>query len=214
MATNTDSRALEPTVYVVDDDLSIRESISSLLRATGMSVKVFDSPLEFLRSDDLQAFGCLILDVRMPGLSGLDLQELLAAKGLDIPIVFITGHGDVPMAVRAMKGGAVDFLNKPFNADDLLASISQALEKSRARHLEEHQVEDILKRYESLTTREKQIIAEVSQGKANKCIAIDLDVSESTVKVHRHNAMQKMGLRSVAELTLVMEKIRSVAKRP
>lgn len=206
------SSALTPIVYVVDDDLSIRESISSLLRAEGMQVEVFDSPLAFLATDDLNELGCLVLDVRMPGLDGLELQSRLVAKGLKIPIVFITGHGDVPMAVRAMKGGAVDFLNKPFDSADLLAAISSALAKSLASRLEESGLEELLKRYESLTCREKQIVTEVARGKANKIIAIDLDVAESTVKVHRHNAMKKLGMRSVAELSLVMEKLKNAAK--
>ncbi len=206
------SSALKPIVYVVDDDLSIRESISSLLRAEGMQVEVFDSPLAFLAKDDLNELGCLVLDVRMPGLDGLELQSRLVAKGLKIPIVFITGHGDVPMAVRAMKGGAVDFLNKPFDSADLLAAISSALAKSLASRLEESGLEALQKRYESLTCREKQIVSEVARGKANKIIAIDLDVAESTVKVHRHNAMKKLGMRSVAELSLVMEKLKNAAK--
>ncbi|MBS1143337.1 MAG: two component transcriptional regulator, LuxR family [Proteobacteria bacterium] len=196
-----------PTVYVVDDDASIRESLSSLIRAEGLAVEVFASPLDFLERDDLSEFSCVVLDVRMPGLDGLALQEKLAEHGREIPIIFITGHGDVPLAVRAMKAGAIDFLNKPFRDTDLLAAINQALSRVSAHSHERRELADLRRLFDSLTPREKQIMLNVAQGKPNKLIAYDLSVSESTVKVHRHNLMAKMHLKSVAELALVIQRL-------
>ncbi len=197
-----------PTVYIVDDDASIRESLSSLIRAEGMAVEVFASPFDFLARDDLAEFSCVVLDVRMPGLDGLALQEKFAESGRDIPIVFITGHGDVPLAVRAMKAGAIDFLNKPFNDVDLLQAIALALSRVSARSHTRMELADWRARLDSLTPREKQIMVEVAQGKQNKQIAYDLAITESTVKVHRHNVMSKMHLRSVAELALLLQRLR------
>lgn len=196
-----------PTVYVVDDDASIRESLSSLIRAEGLAVEVFASPLDFLERDKLNEFSCVVLDVRMPGLDGLGLQEKLAERGREIPIIFITGHGDVPLAVRAMKAGAIDFLNKPFRDTDLLAAINQALSRVSAHSHERRELADLRRLFDTLTPREKQIMLNVAQGKPNKLIAYDLSVSESTVKVHRHNLMAKMHLKSVAELALVIQRL-------
>lgn len=195
------------TVYVVDDDASVRESLSSLIRSAGMAVEVFDSPLDFLAREDLNDFSCAVLDVRMPGLDGLALQTQLAERGKDVPIIFITGHGDVPLAVRAMKAGAIDFLNKPFSDTDLLQAISAALSRIRATSHERMEVADLRQRFDTLTPREKQIMFEVGQGKPNKRIAYDLSVTESTVKVHKHNVMAKMHIRSVAELTLAIQRL-------
>lgn len=195
------------TVYVVDDDASVRESLSSLIRSAGMAVEVFDSPLDFLARDDLNDFSCAVLDVRMPGLDGLALQTKLAERGKDVPIIFITGHGDVPLAVRAMKAGAIDFLSKPFSDTDLLQAISVALSRIRATSNERMEVADLRQRFDTLTPREKQIMLAVVQGKPNKRIAYDLDVTESTVKVHKHNVMAKMQIRSVAELTLAIQRL-------
>lgn len=195
------------TVYVVDDDASVRESLSSLIRSAGMAVEVFDSPLDFLARDDLNDFSCAVLDVRMPGLDGLALQTKLAERGKDVPIIFITGHGDVPLAVRAMKAGAIDFLSKPFSDTDLLQTISVALSRIRATSNERMEVADLRQRFDTLTPREKQIMLAVVQGKPNKRIAYDLDVTESTVKVHKHNVMAKMQIRSVAELTLAIQRL-------
>lgn len=203
-----------PTVYVVDDDASIRESLSSLIRSAGMAVEVFASPLEFLAREKLCDVACIVLDVRMPELDGLALQEKLAEYGRDIPIVFITGHGDVPLAVRAMKAGAIDFLNKPFDDTDLLAAIAQALSRVSATSHERTELSDLGARFDSLTPRERQILVEVAQGKPNKLVAYDLNVTESTVKVHRHNAMAKMNLKSVAELTLVIQRLRKAGRVP
>lgn len=197
-----------PVVYVVDDDVSVRESLSSLIRSAGMAVEVFASPFEFLAKDTLSDLSCLVLDVRMPRLDGLALQEKIAGLGREIPIIFVTGHGDVPLAVRAMKAGAIDFLNKPFDDTDLLDAISVALSRVSKLTTERTESETLRQRFETLTPRERQIMFEVAQGKQNKAIAYDLCVTESTVKVHRHNLMSKMNLRSVAELTLAIERLK------
>jgi two-component system response regulator FixJ len=199
--------SFNPIVYVVDDDASIRESLSSLIRSAGFDVEVFESPLEFLALNNLSDYSCLVLDMRMPGLDGLALQDRLAGNGREIPIIFITGHGDVPLAVRAMKAGAVDFLNKPFDDTDLLNAITLALSHVNAKSHERMELADLRQRFETLTPREKQIMHEVAKGKMNKCIAQDLSVSESTVKVHRHNVMTKMRLRSSAELALAIQRL-------
>jgi FixJ family two-component response regulator len=197
-----------PTVYVVDDDESVRESLSSLIRSAEMSVEVFASPLDFLALDKLSDFACIVLDVRMLGIDGFALQDKLAERGGNMPIIFITGHGDVPLAVRAMKAGAIDFLNKPFNDTGLLQAIAQALSRVSAASHERMELADLSQRFDTLTPREKQILLEVAQGKQNKRIAFDLCVTESTVKVHKHNAMTKMCLRSIAELTLAIQRLR------
>jgi len=204
----TNSLSPIPTVYVVDDDASIRESLSSLIRSAGMSVEVFASPFDFLALDKLSDFSCLVLDVRMPGLDGLDLQDRIVALGWEIPIIFITGHGDVPQAVRAMKSGAIDFLNKPFDDTDLLNAITLALSRVSATSHERMELANLRQRFETLTPREKQIMFAVAQGKQNKGIAYDLCVTESTVKVHKHNVMSKMNLRSIAELTLAIQRLK------
>jgi FixJ family two-component response regulator len=197
------------TVYVVDDDASIRESISSLLRSAGMRVEVFSSAYDFLKHGSLHVFACVVLDVRMPGLDGLELQDRLSSMGRDIPIIFITGHGAVPMAVRAMRAGAIDFLNKPFEDTDLLNAIELALSHVNATSHQRLETAELRRLYDSLTSREKQIMAEVALGKLNKAIAYDLGVSESTVKVHRHNVMHKMRLKSIPALTMAMQRLKS-----
>lgn len=202
-----------PIVYVVDDDASVRESLNSLIRSAGMAVEVFASPFEFLAKDTLSDFACLVLDVRMPGLDGLALQERIAERGVEIPIIFITGHGDVPLAVRAMKAGAIDFLNKPFDDTDLLKAITVALSRvSRTVH-ERTELANLRLRFDTLTPREKQIMFAVAQGKQNKAMAYDLCVTESTVKVHKHNLMLKMNIRSVAELTLAIQQLKNDSKK-
>jgi two-component system, LuxR family, response regulator FixJ len=202
-----------PTVYVVDDDASVRESLSSLLRSAGMLVQVFASPLDFLAQGELSDFSCLVLDVRMPGLDGLAVQERIVESRRGMPIIFITGHGDVPLAVRAMKAGAIDFLNKPFNDTDLLQAITHALQGVSEKSHERLEIADLCRRFESLTPREKQIMVEVAKGKLNKSIAHDLQVTESTVKVHKHNVMAKMRLKSVAELTLSVQRLKGIDNR-
>lgn len=197
-----------PVVYVVDDDASVRESLSSLIRSAGMAVQVFASPFDFLAQEALNDYSCLVLDVRMPGLDGLALQEKITEKGGEIPIIFITGHGDVPLAVRAMKAGAIDFLNKPFDDTDLLDAIAVALRRISATASERTELASLRQRFDTLTPREKQIMFAAAEGKQNKAIAYDLAVTESTVKVHRHNVMCKMNFRSVAELTLAIQRLK------
>jgi FixJ family two-component response regulator len=196
-----------PIVYVVDDDLSVRESLSSLIRSAGLRVEVFDSPQSFIIKAPSDECACLVLDVNMPGFDGFELQRRLAAEGRDIPIIFITGYGDVPLAVRAMKAGALEFLNKPFNDHELLEAIRNALTRSRNSFHEREELADLRARFGALTTREREVVFQVAQGTANKCVASNLGVSESTVKVHRHNIMQKMQVASLPELTLALQKL-------
>jgi FixJ family two-component response regulator len=198
-----------PIVYVVDDDASVRESLSSLMRSAGMAVEVFASPFDFLAKEKLGDLSCLVLDVRMPSLDGLALQQRMTTLGVEIPIIFITGHGDVPVAVRAMKAGAIDFLNKPFDDTDLLDAIAVALLRVSSTVNERTELASLRQRFDTLTPREKQIMRAVAQGKQNKAIAYDLTVTESTVKVHKHNAMAKMNLRSIAELTLAIQRLKT-----
>ncbi|MBL8470772.1 MAG: response regulator transcription factor [Rhodocyclaceae bacterium] len=197
-----------PTVYVVDDDASVRESLSSLIRASGMDVKVFASPLEFLSLEPLNAFACILLDVRMPGMDGLALQQELGRRGCALPIIFITGHGEVPDAVRAMKAGAIDFLKKPFDDFALLQAITSALSRVSSEFHKKLETAELQSRYDQLTPREKEVLVLVTQGKLNKVIAIELGISESTIKVHRHNVMSKMRFRSLPELTLAMQRLK------
>lgn len=204
----TETTSLSPTVYVVDDDVSIRESLSSLIRAEGMQVEVFSSPLDFLALERLKDFACVVLDVRMPGLDGLSLQDELTRRGWRPPIIFITGHGDVPDAVRAMKAGAIDFLKKPFEDFTLLNAITTALSRVSSEFHKKLEIAELQARYDQLTPREREVLAMVTQGRPNKVIACALGVSESTVKVHRHNVMNKMRFRSLPELTLAMERLK------
>lgn len=196
-----------PTIYVVDDDDAVRESLSSLLRAEGMTVRDYASPQSFLQAPTLDTFACILLDVRMPGIDGLALQEQLTRQGVTLPIIFLSGHGDVPDAVRAMKAGAIDFLKKPFEDYHLLGAIAQALARVRRHAQEKQELADLQRRYAQLTPRECEILTLVTQGKANKVIALELGVAESTVKVHRHNVMAKMQLRSLPGLTLALQRL-------
>lgn len=198
-----------PIVYVVDDDVSIRESLSSLLRAEGLGVEVFASALDFLALDHPKALACLVLDVRMPGLDGLSLQEELHRRGWELPVIFITGHGDVPDVVRAMKAGAMDFLKKPFDSVALLQAITSALSRVTHAFYEKQASANLQARYDHLTPREKEVLTLLVQGKQNKVIAYQLGIAESTVKVHRHHVMAKMRLRSLPELALVMQRIKT-----
>jgi two-component system response regulator FixJ len=209
-----DAFPLIPVVYVVDDDESVRDSLSSLIRSAGMDVQVFASPQDFLALEQLSSYSCLVLDLRMPGMDGMGLQERMAQLEMDIPIVFITGHGDVPLAVRAMRAGAIDFLNKPFDDTELLKSIDLALSRVFASSHERMEQADLRLRFDTLTPREKQVMVAVAQGKLNKRIAYDLNVTESTVKVHKHNVMTKMRLRSIAELTLAVQRLKNVIEQP
>ncbi len=190
----------QSTVFVVDDDASLREALKSLLRSVGLRVEVFGSGADFLKIKLPNDAACLVLDVRLPGLSGLDFQSELAKANIHIPIIFITGHGDIPMTVRAMKAGAVEFLTKPFRDQDLLDAVQIALERDRARRAQDETVRQLRTNFEALTPREQEVIGYVTSGLMNKQIAAELGVSEITVKVHRGNVMKKMGARSLADL--------------
>ena len=203
-----------PTVFVVDDDAAIRSALGSLIRSVGLRVELFGSSLEFLNAKRPDAPSCLVLDVRLPGLSGLEFQRELTRTGMQIPIIFITGHGDVPMSVRAMKGGAVDFLIKPFRDQDLLDAIQSALEGDRARRQQEKELDALRKLFDSLTAREKEVMALAVTGRLNKQIATEIGTSEITVKVHRANAMKKMRADSLADLVRMAARLGIPAKTP
>jgi two-component system, LuxR family, response regulator FixJ len=188
------------TVFVVDDDDAVRTSLRLLLKSVGLPVETFGSAQEFLDSFDADRAGCLVLDIRMPGMSGLELQQKLNEMHAIVPIVFITGHGDVPMAVEAMQHGAVDFIQKPFRDQDLIDRINQALERDRENRAGLKERDAIRRRMEQLTPREREVLALVTQGKANKVIAGDLNVSQRTVEIHRARVMEKMGASSLAHL--------------
>ena len=190
----------QETVFVIDDDASVRNALSSLFRSIGLKVEVFDSAADFLKIELPAVASCLVLDVRLPGLSGLDFQTELARANIRIPIVFITGHGDIPMTVKAMKAGAVEFLTKPFREQDLLDAVRLGLERDRTRREGETILTDLRARFDALTSREQEVMALVTAGLMNKQIAADLGVSEITVKVHRGNVMRKMGAKSLADL--------------
>jgi two-component system response regulator FixJ len=188
------------TVYVVDDDDGMRRALSLLLNTVGYKIAAFASPVEFLDKFKPDIAGCLLLDIRMPGMSGLELQQHLNRMGSMLPVIFITGHGDVPMAVQAMKEGAFEFVQKPFRDQDLLDRINHALEQDRENRSTLARRADVVHRVDSLTPREKQVMAMVVDGAANKVVAIDLGLSERTVEIHRAKVMEKMGARSVAHL--------------
>ncbi len=197
-----------PVVFVVDDDVSVRSSLKFLLGSVGLQVESFESSDTFLRMKPAGAPCCLVLDVRLPGLSGIDIQRELAARNIRIPIIFLTGHGDIPMSVRAMKAGAVEFLTKPFRDQDLLDAVRIALERDRARREQEKELRDIQRRFDSLTSREQQVISMLSSGMLNKQIAGQLGTAESTVKVQRSRAMEKMHAESLVDLLRMVEKIK------
>jgi FixJ family two-component response regulator len=189
-----------PIVFVIDDDSSVRDAMSSLFRSVGLKVELFASPAEYLRAPPPDGPSCLVLDVRLPGLSGLDFQSELDRTGVHIPIVFMTGHGDVPMAVKAMKAGAIEFLGKPFRDQDMLDAVRAALASDLARREREKTASQLRTSFEKLTAREQEIMALVAAGLMNKQIAAEIGVSEITVKFHRGNVTRKMGARSIAEL--------------
>jgi len=197
-----------PFVFVVDDDSSVRSSLKLLIGTVGLEVESFESTDEFLRRNLPDSPSCLVLDVRLRGISGLDFQRELAARNIRIPIIFITGHGDIPMSVRAMKGGAVEFLTKPFRDQDLLDAIRIALERDRINRHEEKELKEIQQRFDSLSLREREVTSMVVSGMLNKQIADALGTAENTVKVHRSRATEKMHAQSLADLVRMIEKLK------
>jgi FixJ family two-component response regulator len=206
-APNSEAR---PTVFIIDDDAELRSSVGRLLRSVGLNARLFESIPDFLKSDRPDTPTCLVLDVRLPGKSGLDFQRELAIANTHLPIIFITGHGDIPMTVQAMKGGAIEFLTKPFREQDLLDAIQLGLEKDRSRRKEETALGDLRARFETLSPREREIMVHVVRGRLSKQIAADFGISETTVKVHRSNVTRKMKARSLSELTRMADKLKLV----
>lgn len=194
----------DPTVFIVDDDDEVRSALALLMESVGMPTETFESAQAFIQQFNPQRSGCLVLDVRMKGMSGLDLQECLSKEAIYPPIIVITGHGDVPMAVRAVKAGAIDFIEKPFNDQVLLDSIHRAIEQDAQRRGKAMQLAEIESRLERLTPREREILNQVVSGKRNKTIAFDLDISQSTVEAHRSKVMEKMQARSLSDLMRMM----------
>jgi len=195
----------QPMVFVVDDDASMRGAVSNLIRSVGFQVEAFTSAQEFLASTRPDTPCCLILDVRLPQVSGLDIQAELTKAQIHIPIIFVTGHGDVPMSVKAMKAGAVEFLTKPFRDQDLLDAVKVAVERSRVSRINEKAISELKTKFQTLTPREQQVMARVTGGYLNKQIAAEIGVTEITVKVHRGNVMRKFGTKSLAELVKIAD---------
>ena len=204
----------EPIVFIIDDDASMRRALTNLFQSVGLEVEAFGSAPEMLQSKVPDVASCLVLDIRLPGLSGLDLQTELASANIHIPIIFITGHGDIPMTVRAMKGGAVDFLTKPFRDQDLLDAVVKAIERDRNRREAEKTVSNLQSMFETLTSREREVLALVASGLMNKQIAAELGLAEITVKIHRGHLMKKMGARSLADLIRMAETLRISKAKP
>jgi FixJ family two-component response regulator len=199
---------MSAVVHIIDDDASLREALDSLFRSTGLSTRLHESSAAFMDADVIDAPSCIVLDVRLPGMSGLDFQQRLSELGILTPVILMTGHGDIPMSVRAMKAGAVDFLPKPFRDQEMLDAVTAALERDRARRAEGGKAEALRAAYGSLSPRERQVMALVTAGKMNKQVAGDLNLSEITVKIHRGSAMRKMGAKTLADLVRMAEALR------
>jgi FixJ family two-component response regulator len=195
----------QPIVYVIDDDESVRVALTNLFQSVSLRVEVFGSALEFLQSSLPDVASCLVLDVMLPGLSGLDFQNELAKANLHIPIIFMTGHGDIPMTVRAMKAGAIDFLTKPFRQQEMLDAVAAAIERDRKRREDEKMIAKVRALFEKLTPRERDVLTLVAAGLMNKQIAAEIGIAEITVKIHRGHIMKKMGTRSLADLVRITE---------
>ena len=202
--------ALVPTVFIVDDDRSMRQAVQDLVESVGLRAESFATALEFLNRQPTSDPSCLVLDVRLPQMSGLDFQRRLTEIGMQIPIIFITAHGDVPMSVRALKSGAVEFLTKPFRDQDLLDAIQQALQRDRAAREQQAEVDGLRGRYQALTAREREVMGLVVSGMLNKQIASQIGASEATIKIHRGNVMQKMQAASLIELVRIADKLKLV----
>jgi FixJ family two-component response regulator len=196
-----------PTIVVIDDDVDFRDSLGCLLRSVGLNAKLFASVSDFLKSEPTEGPCCLILDVRLPGQSGLEFQRELAAAGRELPIIFITGHGDIPMSVQAMKSGAIEFFTKPIRDQDLLDAIEAGLTRDRARRENESALVDLRKRFATLSPREREVVIQVARGRLNKQIAGDIGIAQGTVKVHRSKAMRKMNARSLLEFGQMVAKL-------
>ena len=203
-----------PLIVVIDDDASVRKSLDNLFRSIGFEVELYASPQEFLQNARRDRPGCIVLDVRFPGRSGLDMQQELSAANIQLPIIFITGYGDIPMSVRAMKAGAVEFLTKPFRDQDLLDAVGAALEKDRARRTGDMRLAELRARFDTLTARERQVLGLVVAGRLNKQIAGDLGVSEMTVKMHRRQVMRKMQATGVAQLVRLADQLGIAGPQP
>jgi len=201
----TEAPETEPIVFVVDDDPSMRQALANLFRSVGLRAEVFGSARELLESELPDVASCLVLDIRLPGPSGLDFQAELAKADIQIPIIFMTGHGDIPMTVKAMKAGAIDFLTKPFRDQDMLDAVATAIERDRTRRKDQKAVAELRAVFETLTTRERDVFALVASGLMNKQIAAEIGLAEITVKIHRGHIMRKMGARSLADLVRMAE---------
>ena len=212
--TQTPTPEVDRTVFIVDDDPQIRESLVSLLRSVGLKVMALASVPDFLKCPLPDGPTCLVLDVRLPGRSGLDLQRELSAANIRLPVIFITGHGDIPMSVQAMKGGAIEFLTKPFRDQDLLDAIQLGLARDRERRENDREIRALSERFETLTSREREVMSYVVMGRLNKEIAGDLGISEITVKVHRAQVVRKMSADSLPELARMADKLKLAAHKP